>query len=111
MSKSTAMQLLDNYFPFVASHLQTMNATETHNALYGGMELSQLSWMERTWASYYIWMGNPILATGLLSFVLHEVSGRALNRSRCCGESTTATFVLKFVADMVPGRLLWSSSS
>lgn len=67
------MQLLDNYFPFVASHLQTMNATETHNALYGGMELSQLSWMERTWASYYIWMGNPIIATGLLSFVLHEV--------------------------------------
>jgi methylsterol monooxygenase len=85
MSKSTAMQLLDNYFPFVASHLQTMNATETHNALYGGMELSQLSWMERTWASYYIWMGNPIIATGLLSFVLHEVGDGENDPKVNCG--------------------------
>ena len=77
---ATAMQLLDKYLPVVASHIQTMNATESQNTLYGATELSSLSWLERSWASYYIWMGNPIIATGLLSFLLHEIVyfGRAI---------------------------------
>ena len=74
MIKETAMQVLDQYFPALAPHLQTMNATESQWALYGGADLSHLNWLERTWSSYYIWIGNPIIATGLLSFLVHEVS-------------------------------------
>jgi methylsterol monooxygenase len=66
---TTAMNILDSYLPVLASHIKVMNATESQNSLYGGTDLGDLSWLERTWASYYIWMGNPILATGLLSFV------------------------------------------
>lgn len=74
------MNLLDTYLPVLASHLQVMNATESQNALYGDIDLGGLTWLERTWVSYYIWMGNPILATGLLSFLVHEVIyfGRAI---------------------------------
>jgi methylsterol monooxygenase len=68
------MQVLDKYLPALAPHLQTMNATEAHNSLYGAMDLDHLNWLERSWASYYIWIGNPIIATGLLSFLVHEVS-------------------------------------
>ena len=72
----TAMQALDKYFPALAPHLQTMNATEAQNSLYGAMNLDHLNWLERSWASYYIWIGNPIIATGLLSFLIHEVSAQ-----------------------------------
>ena len=68
----TAMVYLDKYAPFVASHLQTMNATTAQNAMYGATDLESLNWLEKLWSSYYIWMGNPILATGLLSFLVHE---------------------------------------
>ncbi|KAI0185379.1 C-4 sterol methyl oxidase [Xylaria flabelliformis] len=33
----------------------------------------QLNVAERLWASWYLWMQNDILATGIMSFVLHEV--------------------------------------
>ncbi|KAL6451907.1 ERG25 C-4 methylsterol oxidase ERG25 [Candida maltosa Xu316] len=39
-----------------------------------------LTYIEKLWAAYYIWMGNDILATGLLFFITHEVMyfGRCL---------------------------------
>ena len=33
----------------------------------------QLSIVERAWAAWYLWMQNDTLATGIMSFVLHEV--------------------------------------
>ncbi|KAJ8125681.1 hypothetical protein O1611_g7957 [Lasiodiplodia mahajangana] len=33
----------------------------------------QLNIAERLWASWYLWMQNDTLATGIMSFVLHEV--------------------------------------
>jgi methylsterol monooxygenase len=41
--------------------------------LYTGVDFSQLSWFERQWANWYLWIGNPVIATGLASFLLHEV--------------------------------------
>lgn len=40
----------------------------------------QLNIFERLWASWYLWMQNDILATGILSFIMHEVVyfGRSL---------------------------------
>ncbi|KAF8151726.1 C4-methyl sterol oxidase [Crassisporium funariophilum] len=40
--------------------------------LYGGTDFSSLTWFEQQWAAWYIWIGNPIIATGLMSFLLHE---------------------------------------
>ncbi len=40
----------------------------------------QLNYFERLWAAWYAFMGNDVLATGILSFVMHEVVyfGRSL---------------------------------
>lgn len=41
---------------------------------------SQLNVAERLWAAWYAWMQNDVLATGIMSFVMHEVVyfGRSL---------------------------------
>lgn len=42
-------------------------------SLYANIDLTKLSWLEQMWAAWYIWIDNPIIATGLMSFLLHEV--------------------------------------
>ena len=42
--------------------------------LYQGTDVTQLNWAERAWMDWYLYWGNPVLATGVMSFVLHEVS-------------------------------------
>lgn len=50
------------------------NSTVSHFAnAYSGTEFSSLSWLEQQWMAWYIWIGNPVIATGLMSFLLHEV--------------------------------------
>lgn len=51
------------------------NATALNAAerLYQATDFSSLSRPEQLWAAWYIWIGNPIIATGLMSFILHEV--------------------------------------
>lgn len=41
--------------------------------LYQGTDYASLNWFEQQWMAWYIWIGNPIIATGLMSFLLHEV--------------------------------------
>jgi len=41
--------------------------------LYQGIDHSSLTWFEKQWVAWYIWIGNPAIATGLMSFLLHEV--------------------------------------
>ena len=43
--------------------------------LYANTDFSKLNWLETQWAAWYLWIGNPIIATGLMSFLLHEVRG------------------------------------
>lgn len=40
----------------------------------------QLNYFEKLWAAWYAYMGNDVLATGIMSFVMHEVVyfGRSL---------------------------------
>ena len=40
----------------------------------------QLNYFEKLWAAWYAFMGNDVLATGILSFVMHELVyfGRSL---------------------------------
>ncbi|TFK47480.1 C-4 methyl sterol oxidase [Heliocybe sulcata] len=50
----------------------TAPVAPTPEQLYANTDFSKLSWVENQWANWYLWMGNPVLATGLMSFMLHE---------------------------------------
>ena len=51
----------------------TAPAYESADVLYANTDFSQLNWLEAKWAAWYLWIGNPVIATGLMSFLLHEV--------------------------------------
>lgn len=51
------------------------SSLNTTSQLYSSLNLdyTQLNWFERHWMAWYLWIGNPLLATGIASFILHEV--------------------------------------
>ena len=62
--------------------VMSFNATSTSSSifhkysaqeLYTGTDFSSLSWVERQWVNWYLLIGDPVIATGLASFLLHEV--------------------------------------
>lgn len=46
----------------------------TSHQIYADTDFSSLNWFEKQWASWYLLIGNPVVATGLASFLLHEVN-------------------------------------
>ena len=56
------------------SLLQNSTTSSAFYELYRETDFSSLNWFEQQWAAWYIWVGNPVLATGLLAFTVHEVS-------------------------------------
>ena len=56
--------------------LQNLTASSASYELYRGTDFSSLSWFEQQWAAWYIWVGNPVIATGMMAFIVHEVSCR-----------------------------------
>ena len=77
---SAALDIFRHVTPLIDDFLTYSNATTTQNQLYGHLDLQHLSLLERWWASYYIWWGNETVATGIMSFVMHEAVyfGRAI---------------------------------
>lgn len=61
--------LLRTLLPFPTSH-----ANETAPPLYSPSDLVGLNPFEDAWARFFLWVGNPALATAILVFVTHEVS-------------------------------------
>ena len=55
----------------------TFGGSSAHTAsqLYASsnVDFTQLNWFERHWMTWYMWIGNPLIATGIASFILHEV--------------------------------------
>jgi len=54
----------------------SLNATVTsslYESVYSNTDFTSLNWFEQQWVAWYVWIGNPIIATGLMSFLLHEV--------------------------------------
>lgn len=49
------------------------HATASQLYAASGTDFSKLNWLESNWAAWYMWIGNPIIATGLMSFIMHEV--------------------------------------
>ncbi|KAG0147467.1 hypothetical protein CROQUDRAFT_656029 [Cronartium quercuum f. sp. fusiforme G11] len=52
---------------------QVGNASTTGSDLYAGVDLSSLNYPEQLWVKWYLWFGNPVIATGVMSFLLHEI--------------------------------------
>lgn len=61
----------------------SFNATTfpLHHDLYTAVDFSSLSWFQKQWASWYILIGDPSIATGLMSFIMHEVSSKSFPRT------------------------------
>ena len=58
--------------PIAMAHNITVSRT-FYEQVYADIDVKSLSWLEQLWVSWYIWIGNPIIATGLMSFLMHEV--------------------------------------
>lgn len=65
-------------FPLTMSFNATFAGSSSHHTasqLYAtlSVDYTQLNWFERQWMAWYLWIGNPLVATGIASFILHEV--------------------------------------
>jgi len=66
------------FLPFTMSLNATFAGSSSHHTasqLYASLnvDFTQLNWFERHWMAWYLWIGNPLIATGIASFILHEV--------------------------------------
>ena len=52
----------------------TAVAASTFIDAYAGTDFTSLNWLEQQWIAWYVWVGNPVIATGVMSFLMHEVS-------------------------------------
>ncbi|SCV68548.1 BQ2448_669 [Microbotryum intermedium] len=41
--------------------------------LYPGVDVASLNVFEKLWMDWYLYWGNPIIATGIMAFLMHEV--------------------------------------
>lgn len=51
-------------------------AADSQQSLYSTINPAQLGVLERLWFAYYSYFSDPVLATGILAFLVHEVSSR-----------------------------------
>jgi hypothetical protein len=72
-----------------------MNYTSipVHAPLYTNLNYEALNWGEQRWADWYLWMDNPSLATGIMSFVMHEVS-RASQATKGINPNNGSSYIL-----------------
>lgn len=73
---SHTMSFHSAFLPLTMPFNSTFVGSSHHIAqLYSTLNLdyTQLTWLERQWMAWYLWIGNPLLATGIASFILHEV--------------------------------------
>ena len=69
---SRTQEELSSVLPPVMSLLNS-TASSVIQQLYDSTDFSSLNWFEQQWAAWYIWVGNPVIATGIMAFVVHEV--------------------------------------
>lgn len=83
-----------------------VNATSEAAQLYAAAntQFSELTLLEQWWAAWYLWIGNPTIATGLMSFAIHEVS----SSTSCFGNDYQLLLLCRSctLADAFPGLSL-----
>lgn len=59
---------------FISDNLLGSPASAKGSDIYAhGINLDSLSILEKYWAQWYIFIGDPVLATGIMSFLIHEI--------------------------------------
>jgi len=84
-SSTPAMSsFLPSPVPFISKALAA-NITSDAAKLYldANTNFAALNWFEGWWAAWYLWIQDPTMATGLMSFLMHEV-GRSLFAAEIC---------------------------
>jgi methylsterol monooxygenase len=66
-------QLYTNATVLVTDFIKSTQQNDVAN-LYAGVDPTRLNWLEQAWMQWYQYIGNTTVATGIMSFVLHEVS-------------------------------------
>merc|ERR1712093_502455 len=56
-----------------SSFASALKADSIPNDLYAGYDWDALSIAEKWWVQWYMKIGDPVLATGIMSFLLHEL--------------------------------------
>ncbi|THH04281.1 hypothetical protein EW145_g5640 [Phellinidium pouzarii] len=41
--------------------------------LYANVDFTTLNWFELKWVQWYLWFADPAIATGVMSFLMHEI--------------------------------------
>jgi methylsterol monooxygenase len=67
---------------FNATFIPSKAVHPTSAELYAraGVDYSSLSIVEQWWVDWYLWIADPMIATGLMSFVMHEVRAPRISR-------------------------------
>jgi len=83
--KPNSIELTESFFPNRNSSITAGLFTPAPNTYWAQFEeISkynvQLNYAEKMWAAWYAYMQNDVLATGIMSFVMHELVyfGRSL---------------------------------
>lgn len=82
MSISDALAASFTYLPSALPYIsrtlsQAQNGTATEAARHyiaSGVDFANVSKFEQWWAAWYLFIGTHTIATGLMSFIMHEVS-------------------------------------
>lgn len=81
-------QLYTNATVLVTDFIKSTQANDVAN-LYAGVDPTRLNWLEQAWMHWYQYIGNTTVATGIMSFAIHEVSVPRGGPSLCFPNRTT----------------------
>ena len=73
-AQASLTSFMHNATTYVGEIIGTHASQISGQELYAGVNVAQLNTFERLWMSYYQSFDNPVVATGIMSFLIHEVS-------------------------------------
>lgn len=75
MATFAAPQILSSlYHNATAIANALLDSSKPVGPLYANVDFSTLNAFETAWTKWYLWFDNPVVATGVMAFLMHEVS-------------------------------------
>ena len=69
-----APQILTSLYANVTSiATDILQASKPIEGLYANVDMSTLNVLEKAWVAWYEYFDSPVVATGVMSFLMHEV--------------------------------------
>ena len=74
MATFAAPQVLSHIYGNATAYAGAfLEAAKPVGPLYANVDVAALNVLERAWMDYYNWFDNPVIATGVMAFLMHEV--------------------------------------